>query len=55
MLSKLRTKLRSACLFGNHPQRCLHAVPQCRIEQAQLREIAPLHFSTCDLNDGAGP
>jgi peptide/nickel transport system ATP-binding protein len=34
-----------------HP-RCVHAMPRCRIEQPQLREIAPLHFSACHLNDG---
>ncbi len=35
-----------------HP-RCPHAMPRCRIEQPHLREIAPLHFSACHLNDGA--
>ena len=35
-----------------HP-RCPHAMPRCRIEQPVLREIAPLHFSACHLNDGA--
>jgi len=35
-----------------HP-RCPHAMPRCRIEQPELREIAPLHFSACHLNDGA--
>jgi peptide/nickel transport system ATP-binding protein len=34
-----------------HP-RCPHAMPRCRIEQPALREIAPLHFSACHLNDG---
>jgi len=34
-----------------HP-RCPHAMPRCRIEQPVLREIAPLHFSACHLNDG---
>jgi peptide/nickel transport system ATP-binding protein len=34
-----------------HP-RCPYAMPRCRIEQPQLREIAPLHFSACHLNDG---
>ena len=34
-----------------HP-RCAHAMPRCRIEQPLLREIAPLHFSACHLNDG---
>jgi peptide/nickel transport system ATP-binding protein len=33
-----------------HP-RCPHAMPRCRIEQPALREIAPLHFSACHLND----
>ena len=35
-----------------HP-RCPHAMPRCRIDQPRLREIAPLHFSACHLNDGA--
>jgi peptide/nickel transport system ATP-binding protein len=35
-----------------HP-RCEHAMPRCRIEQPRLREIAPLHFSACHLNDGS--
>ena len=35
-----------------HP-RCAHAMPRCRIDQPRLREIAPLHFSACHLNDGA--
>jgi peptide/nickel transport system ATP-binding protein len=39
----------AGCHF--HP-RCAHAMPRCRIEQPQLREIAPLHFSACHLNDG---
>jgi peptide/nickel transport system ATP-binding protein len=34
-----------------HP-RCPHAMPRCRIEQPDLREVAPLHFSACHLNDG---
>lgn len=34
-----------------HP-RCPHAMPRCRIDQPRLREIAPLHFSACHLNDG---
>lgn len=33
-----------------HP-RCPHAMPRCRIEQPLLREIAPLQFSACHLND----
>jgi peptide/nickel transport system ATP-binding protein len=28
-------------------------MPRCRIEQPLSREIAPLHFSACHLNDGA--
>lgn len=35
-----------------HP-RCPHAMPRCRIEQPALREIAPLRFSACHLNDMA--
>ena len=35
-----------------HP-RCPHAMPRCRIEQPLSREIAPLNFSACHLNDGA--
>ncbi|TAK67354.1 MAG: ABC transporter ATP-binding protein [Betaproteobacteria bacterium] len=35
-----------------HP-RCPHAMPRCTIEQPDLREIAPLHFSACHLNDAA--
>jgi peptide/nickel transport system ATP-binding protein len=34
-----------------HP-RCPQAFARCRIEQPQLREVAPLHFSACHLNDG---
>jgi len=34
-----------------HP-RCPHAMPRCRIDEPVLREIAPLHFSACHLNDG---
>jgi len=34
-----------------HP-RCPHAMPRCEIEQPGLREIDPLHFSACHLNDG---
>ena len=33
-----------------HP-RCPHAIGRCKIEQPRLREIAPLHFSACHLND----
>jgi peptide/nickel transport system ATP-binding protein len=35
-----------------HP-RCPHAMPRCRIEQPAMREVAPLHFSACHLNDVA--
>jgi peptide/nickel transport system ATP-binding protein len=35
-----------------HP-RCPHAMPRCKLEEPVLREIAPLHFSACHLNDGA--
>jgi peptide/nickel transport system ATP-binding protein len=34
-----------------HP-RCPHAMPLCRMQEPQLREIAPLHFSACHLNNG---
>ena len=34
-----------------HP-RCPYAMARCRTEAPQLREIAPLHFSACHLNDG---
>ena len=35
-----------------HP-RCPHAMPRCKIEQPDLREVAPQHFSACHLNDRA--
>ncbi len=35
-----------------HP-RCPHAMARCKIEPPLLREIAPLHFSACHLNDAA--
>jgi peptide/nickel transport system ATP-binding protein len=38
----------SGCHF--HP-RCPHAMPRCTDEQPLLREIAPLRFSACHLND----
>jgi peptide/nickel transport system ATP-binding protein len=38
----------TGCHF--HP-RCPHAVARCKIEQPALREIAPLRFSACHLND----
>ena len=33
-----------------HP-RCPHAMARCSIEKPALKEIAPLHFSACHLND----
>ena len=38
----------SGCHF--HP-RCPHAMARCTIEQPALKEIAPLRFSACHLND----
>ena len=38
----------SGCHF--HP-RCPHAMPRCKAEVPQLKEIAPLRFSACHLND----
>jgi peptide/nickel transport system ATP-binding protein len=38
----------TGCHF--HP-RCPHAMARCKIEQPALREIAPLRFSACHLND----
>ena len=38
----------NGCHF--HP-RCPHAMARCSIEQPILREIAPLRFSACHLND----
>ncbi len=38
----------SGCHF--HP-RCAHAMPRCSAEKPALKEIAPLHFSACHLND----
>ena len=38
----------SGCHF--HP-RCPHAMPRCKTEQPVLKEIAPLRFSACHLND----
>lgn len=35
-----------------HP-RCPHAMPRCREEQPLLKEIAPMRFSACHLNDMA--
>ena len=38
----------SGCHF--HP-RCPHAMPRCKTEQPTLREVAPLRFTACHLND----
>jgi len=38
----------SGCHF--HP-RCPHAMPCCKTEQPTLREVAPLRFTACHLND----
>ena len=38
----------SGCHF--HP-RCPYAMPRCKAEVPQLKEIAPLRFSACHLND----
>jgi peptide/nickel transport system ATP-binding protein len=38
----------TGCHF--HP-RCPHAMARCKVEQPTLREIAPLRFSACHLND----
>jgi len=38
----------SGCHF--HP-RCPYAMPRCREEQPALKEIAPIRFSACHLND----
>jgi len=38
----------SGCHF--HP-RCPHAFARCKIDRPALRQIAPLHFSACHLND----
>ncbi|WP_426395177.1 ABC transporter ATP-binding protein [Ralstonia sp. R-29] len=40
----------TGCHF--HP-RCPHAMPRCKTEQPVLKEIAPLRFSACHLNDQA--
>ena len=42
----------SGCHF--HP-RCPHAMPRCKVEQPVLKEVAPLRFSACHLNDGGNP
>jgi peptide/nickel transport system ATP-binding protein len=38
----------SGCFF--HP-RCPHAMARCKQERPTLKEIAPMHFSACHLND----
>lgn len=38
----------SGCHF--HP-RCPHATQRCKQEKPMLKEIAPMHFSACHLND----
>ena len=38
----------SGCHF--HP-RCTHAMARCKVEKPALKEVAPLHFSACHLND----
>ncbi|CAG9176498.1 ABC transporter ATP-binding protein [Cupriavidus respiraculi] len=40
----------SGCHF--HP-RCPYAMERCRVEQPALKEIAPLRYSACHLNDQA--
>ncbi|NYH98930.1 ABC transporter ATP-binding protein [Cupriavidus plantarum] len=40
----------TGCHF--HP-RCPHAMERCRVEQPALKEIAPMRFSACHLNDMA--
>jgi peptide/nickel transport system ATP-binding protein len=40
----------TGCHF--HP-RCPHVMPRCKVERPPLREIAPLRFSACHLNDAA--
>jgi peptide/nickel transport system ATP-binding protein len=38
----------SGCHF--HP-RCPHAMERCKVERPALKEVAPLQFSACHLND----
>jgi len=38
----------TGCHF--HP-RCPHAMPRCKTERPLLREVAPMQFSACHLND----
>ena len=40
----------AGCAF--HP-RCPRATERCKVERPALKEIAPMHFSACHLNDGA--
>ncbi|GAC1324002.1 MAG: ATP-binding cassette domain-containing protein [Collimonas sp.] len=39
----------SGCHF--HP-RCPHAMPRCKVEKPELKEVSAKHFSACHLNDG---
>lgn len=39
----------SGCHF--HP-RCPHAMPRCKVEKPELKEVSANHFSACHLNDG---
>ncbi|MEO6919160.1 MAG: ABC transporter ATP-binding protein [Collimonas sp.] len=39
----------SGCHF--HP-RCPHAMPRCKVEKPELKEISSNHFSACHLNHG---
>jgi len=38
----------SGCTFN---PRCPHAMPRCKTERPLLREVAPMQFSACHLND----
>ncbi|WP_211461452.1 ABC transporter ATP-binding protein [Collimonas silvisoli] len=40
----------SGCHF--HP-RCPHAMPRCKVEKPELKEVSANHFSACHLNDRA--
>lgn len=39
----------SGCHF--HP-RCPYAMPRCKVEKPELKEVSAKHFSACHLNDG---
>ncbi len=41
----------SGCSF--HP-RCPNATARCKVDRPLLKEIAPMHFSACHLNDDSG-